>query len=382
MRNGAVLGVLMLLAAAGLSGAPVEEKGKAKTGVVMTTFGKTSDDKNVELYVLTNTNGMTVKIMTLGAAITDLLVPDRAGKLADVNLGFDDVKGYQGKSNPFFGCIVGRVCNRIAKGRFSLEGKEYKLATNNGPNHLHGGNKGFDKVIWTAKVVDPDKVPAAVSFQYTSPDGEEGYPGTLRVGVVYELTDKNELKMHYTADTDKPTPINLTNHAYLNLASQNAGDILGHELTVKASKYTVTDDQYIPTGKIEPVKGTPFDFTTPHTIGERIGKIKGEPGGYDLNYVLDSGGSAEPVLAATVHEPKTGRVLEVLTTEPGVQFYTGNYLDGSAKGKGGAVYHKHAGFCLETQHFPDSVNHPKFPTVILYPKKTFHSTTVFRFSAK
>jgi aldose 1-epimerase len=382
MRKGTVLCVLTLLAVAGLSGAKAEEKGKAKTGVVMVPFGTTSDGNKVELYVLTNTNGMTVKIMTLGAAITELWVPDRTGKLADVNLAFEDVKGYQSKSNPFFGCIVGRVCNRIAKGRFTLDGKEYKLVTNNGPNHLHGGTKGFDKALWTAKIVDRDKVPAAVSFQYTSPDGEEGYPGALRVGVVYELSDKNELKIHYTAGTDKPTPVNLTNHAYLNLAGHNAGDILDHELTIKASNYTPTDDTLIPTGKIESVKGTPFDFTTPHTIGERIGKIKANPIGYDLNYVLDSGGSKDPVLAATVHEPKSGRVLEVLTTEPGVQFYTGNFLDGSAKGKGGAVYKKHAGFCLETQHFPDSVNQPKFPSVILQPKETYQTTTVFRFSAK
>jgi aldose 1-epimerase len=382
MRKGAVLGVLTLMAAVGLSGVPAEEKGKAKTGVVMTSFGKTSDGKPVELYVLTNRNGMTVKIMTLGAAITEIWVPDNKGKLADVNLGFDDVKGYDGKANPFFGCVVGRVCNRIAKGRFALDGKEYKLATNNGPNHLHGGNKGFDKALWTAKIVDPDKVPTAVAFYHTSPDGDEGYPGNLRVSVVYELTDKNELKMHYTAATDKPTPVNLTNHAYLNLAGHNASDVLGHELTVKASRYTPTDDTLIPTGKIEPVKGTPFDFTTPHTIGDRFDKLKGDPIGYDLNYVLDSGGSKDPVLATTVHEPKTGRVLEVLTTEPGVQFYTGNFLDGSAKGKGGAVYKKHSGFCLETQHFPDSVNQPKFPSVILDPKQTYLTTTVFRFSAK
>jgi aldose 1-epimerase len=382
MRRGAVLGGLVLLAIAGLSGAPAEEKGKAKPGVVMTPFGTTSDGKKVELYVLTNSSGMTVKIMTLGAAITELWVPDKTGKMADVNLSYEDVKGYQSKGNPFFGCAVGRVCNRIAKGKFTLDGKEYKLATNNGPNHLHGGNKAFDKVLWTANVVNREKAPAAVAFTYTSPDGEEGYPGTLRAGVIYELTDKNELKIHYTATTDKPTPVNLTNHAYLNLAGHDAGDILSHELTVKASRYTPTDDTLIPTGKIEPVKGTPFDFTTPHTIGERIKEIKADPVGYDLNYVLDSGGSKEPVLAATVRDPKSGRVLEVLTTEPGVQFYTGNFLDGTVKGKGDAVYKQHSGFCLETQHFPDSVNQPKFPSVILQPKETYQTTTVFRFSAK
>src|ERR1700722_19580470 len=346
MRKGAVLGLLTLLAAIGLSGAAEDEKDKTKTGVVKVPFGKTSDGKAVDLFMLTNKNGMMVKIMTLGAAITEIWVPDRAGKLGDVNLGFDDVKGYQGKSNPFFGCAVGRVCNRIAKGRFKLDGKEYKLAVNNPPNHLHGGNKGFDKVLWKGKILDRKNVPAAVGFTYTSPDGEEGYPGNLKVGVVYELTDKNELKIHYTAATDKATPVNLTNHAYFNLAGHNAGDILGHELTVKASKYTPTDDTLIPTGKIASVKGMPFDFTKPTTMGKRFDKLKGEPRGYDVNYVLDSGGSKDPVLAATVHEPKTGRVMEVLTTEPGIQFYTGNFLDGSAKGKGGAVHKQHSAFCL------------------------------------
>jgi aldose 1-epimerase len=318
--------------------------------------------------------------MTLGAAITELWVPDKDGKLADVTLGYDSVKGYESENNPYFGCVVGRVCNRIAKGKFTLDGEEYKLATNNGKNHLHGGKVGFDKKVWKASVVDKAKVPAAVNFFYTSPDGEEGYPGTLKVGVIYELNDKNELHIHYTATTDKATPVNLTNHAYFNLAGHDAGDVLDHELTVKASKYTPTDDEYIPTGKIEPVEDTVFDFTKATKIGARIKKIKGTPGGYDLNYVLDSDGKLK--LAAIVHEPKSGRVMEVLTTEPGIQFYTGNFLDGKVKGKGGAVYKKHDAFCLETQHYPDSVNHKNFPSTILTPGKTYKSTTVYRFSAK
>jgi aldose 1-epimerase len=381
MRRGAVLGWVMLVGVA-MSSTAAEEKGKAKMGVVKTPFGKTADGKPVDLYVLTNDNGMTVKIMTLGAAITELWVPDREGKLADVNLGFDDVKGFESKGNPFFGCVVGRVCNRIAKGKFTLNGKEYTLATNNGPNHLHGGNKGFDKKLWEAVSDGVKGKVAFVSFRCTSPDGEEGYPGEVKAQVTYYLNDANELRIAYKATTDRPTPINLTNHAYFNLAGHNAGDILGHELTLKASKYTPTDDTLIPTGKIAPVKSTPFDFTEPHTMGERIGQLKGDPVGYDLNYVLSSGGSSKPVLAATVREPKSGRVMEVLTTEPGIQFYTGNFLDGTVKGKGGAVYKKHAGFCLETQHFPDSVNHPSFPSTTLQPGKTYSSATVFRFSAK
>jgi aldose 1-epimerase len=382
MRRGAVLGWVALLAGIWLSSALAEEKGKVKAGVVKTPFGKTADGTPVDLYVLTNNHGVTVKIMTLGAAITEWWVPDREGKLADVNLAFDDVKGFQSKSNPFFGCIVGRVCNRIAKGKFTLDGKEYTLATNNGPNHLHGGNKGFDKKVWEKVAEGLSGKEAYVSFRSTSPDGEEGYPGEVKAQVTYYLNDDNELRIVYKATSDKPTPVNLTNHAYFNLAGHNAGDILGHELTLKAAKYTPTDDTLIPTGKIEPVKGTPFDFTEATTMGARIGKLTGEPRGYDLNYVLDSGGSTKPVLAAVVHEPKSGRVLEVLTTEPGIQFYTGNFLDGTAKGKGGAVYKKHAGFCLETQHFPDSVNHKSFPTTILQPGKTYTSTTVYRFSAK
>jgi aldose 1-epimerase len=382
MRTGAVWGVAAVLAAVLLAGAA--GKDKAKAGVVKTPFGKTKGGKAVDLYTLTNSKGMTVKLISLGGAIAELWVPDKEGKLSDVALGFDDLKGYQGKTNPFFGCITGRVANRIAGGKFSLDGKDYKLATNNGAHHLHGGEQGIDKKVWQAKILTLGgaAAPNAVRFSYTSPDGEEGYPGALKMEVTYELTDDNGLKIHYTATTDKATPVNLTNHAYFNLAGHNAGDVLGHELTVKAAKYTPADESYIPTGKIEPVKGTPYDFTTPTKVGARIGQIKGTPGGYDLNYVLDAGASAKPALAAVVREPKSGRLMEVLTTQPGVQFYTGNFLDGTAKGKGGVLYKKHAGLCLETQHYPDAVHHKDFPSVILRPGETYDQTTVYRFSAK
>lgn len=380
MPTAVVLTLLTLPAALGLS--LTQQKANAKPGVVKVPYGKTKDGKPVDQYVLTNAKGMTVKLITYGAAITELWVPDREGKLADVNLGFEDLKGWESKGNPFFGCIVGRYANRIAGGKFSLDGKEYTLAKNNGPNHLHGGLKGFDKAVWHAKIVDPSRLPLAVTFSHRSPDGEEGYPGNLDVEVTYELTDDNALNIHYKATTDKPTPINLTNHAYFNLAGHHAGDILDHLVTIKAANITPTDDSLIPTGKIEPVKDSPYDFTRPKKIGADLRKIKAKPIGYDINYVLDAGKTDKPALAVTVFEPGSGRVLEMLTTEPGVQFYTGNFLDGTVKGKGGAVYKQHAGFCLEAQHFPDSPNQSTFPSVILRPGKTYSQTTIFRFSTR
>jgi aldose 1-epimerase len=347
-------------------------------GVTKTDFGK-ADGKPVELYTLTNAKGMKATVMTYGATMTGLWVPDRDGKLADVVLGFDDLQGYL-KDHPFFGSTVGRVANRIAKGKFTLDGKEYKLFVNNGPNTLHGGKKGFDKQIWTATPV-PVKDGAAIKFTYTSPDGEEGYPGKLTASVTYTLTKDNELKLDYEATTDKATPLNLTNHSYFNLAGQGTGTILGHELTLEADKYTPPDDTLIPTGEIKTVKGSPLDFTTPHTIGERIGQLKGDPRGYDHNFVLNAGGK-KLASAARVREPKSGRVMEVLTTEPGVQLYTSNFLDGKLKGKGGVAYPQYAALCMETQHFPDSVNHANFPSTILRPGETFRSTTMYRFSAK
>jgi aldose 1-epimerase len=363
----------------------------AKAGAVKVPFGKTSGGKDVDLFVLTTPAGVTAKIITYGATVTELWVPDASGKLADVLLGFDDdMKGWQSKGNPFFNCIVGRYANRIAKGKFTLDGKEYKLATNNGKNHLHGGDAGFDKKVWKAAKPTPVKnkdgkaIGSSIAMSYQSPDGEEGYPGTLDATVTYSLTSADgvhTLKIHYTATTDKATPVNLTNHAYFNLAGQNSGDILGHELTFMASNITPTDESYIPTGKIAPVKGTPYDFTKPTAIGSRIAQIKGEPGGYDINYVLDRKGGKGPLkIAAVVTEPKSGRVMEMRTTEAGVQFYTGNFLDGTVKGKGGTVYKKHAGFCLEAQVYPDSPNQKDFPSSILVPGKKYAQTTEYRFS--
>jgi aldose 1-epimerase len=371
------LGVLGLFAAA-----PVQQadEGRKKAGVEKRDFGKTEEGTPVDVYVLTNGKGMTAKVMTYGATLTELHVPDGDGKTTDVVLGFDDLKGYVA-GHPFFGSTVGRVANRVARGKFTLDGKEYRLAVNNGPNSLHGGKKGFDKVVWKAEPV-PTTEGGAVKFSYLSPDGEEGYPGNLSVSVTYTVTNDNGLRLDYRATTDKATPVNLSNHTYFNLAGATSGtDILGHEMMIAASRYTPVDRDLIPTGEIKPVKGTPLDFTTPHRIGERIDQLKPNPGGYDHNFVLDSEGK-QLALAARAREPRSGRVMEMLTTEPGVQFYTGNFLDGKTKGKAGIAYQQHAAFCLEAQHFPDSVNHPNFPSVILRPGQTYTQTTVYRFPGK
>jgi aldose 1-epimerase len=353
---------------------------EAMVKVEKSTFGKMPDGTVIDVYTLTNSHGMKVKVIPYGTIITELHVPDKDGKSADVVLGFDDLKSYL-DGHPFFGATAGRVANRIAKGKFTLDGKEYKLATNNGPNHLHGGVKGFDKKVWKAEPVQGNGG-AGVRFSYHSPDGEEGYPGNLDATCTYTLTDKNELRVDFTARTDKATPVNLAHHGYFNLAGASSGDILGHEMMIAADSYTPTDATLIPTGKIEPVKGTPFDFTKPKAIGKDIAEVKGDPVGYDQNFVLRDGKNKELHVAAKVREPKSGRVMEVTTTEPGVQFYTGNFLDGSNKGKGGTVYKKHQGFCLECQHFPDSVNHPEFPSVILKPGETYKQTTIYRFSTE
>ena len=374
-------GLLLCGLALALSASEAAEKGntKEKASVKKAAFGKTSDGLSVEQYTLTNTHGMTAKIITYGAILTELDVPDRDGKLGDVVLGFDNLKDYLA-GHPFFGSTVGRVANRIAKGEFTLDGKKYKLAVNNGPNALHGGQKGFDKVVWKAESkTAPDG--AAVQFTYISKDGEEGYPGNLTAIVVYTLTNSNALRIDYRATTDKATPVNLTNHTYFNLAGAKAGDILDHEIMIAADKYTPADDTLIPTGEIKPAKGTPLDFTKPHRIGERIGQLKGDPVGYDHNFVLNSGGK-ELALAARVREPKTGRIMEMETTEPGVQFYTGNFLNGKEKGRGGVVYKQYWGFCLEAQHFPDSLHHKNFPSIILKPGETYKQTTIYKFSAK
>ncbi len=340
-------------------------------------FGKTPDGQEISVWTIRNKNDCVAKVTDYGAILTELHVPDKNGKLGDIVLGFDNLKGYLDGS-PYFGATVGRVANRIAKGKFKLKGKEYTLATNNGPNHLHGGKVGFDKVVWQAATSADGK---SVSFHYTSKDGEEGYPGALKVRVTYTLTDDNELKVDYEATADQATPVNLTHHSYFNLGGAAAGTILDHELTLQADTYTPTDDTLIPTGEVKPVAGTPLDFTAPTAIGKRIDQLKGEPGGYDHNFVL-RGKMGELRSAAIVRDPKSGRMMEILTTEPGLQFYSGNFLDGKLKGKGGVTYVKHHGFCLEAQHYPDSVNQPHFPTVILEPGQTYKQTTVHKFSAQ
>jgi aldose 1-epimerase len=341
-------------------------------------FGKTPEGTPVELYVL-KSGTMTAKVMTYGAILAELHVPDRTGKIADVVLGFDTLAGYLA-GHPYFGATTGRVANRVAGGKFTLDGKDYTLAVNNGPNSLHGGLKAFDKVVWKAEDASGPAGPA-VKLTYVSPDGEEGYPGNLTVTVTYTVTPDHELKIDYTAVTDKATPVNLTNHSYFNLGGPAAGDILGHELTLAADEYTPADETLVPTGKLAPVKGTPLDFTSPTRIGARFDQLEGEPRGYDHNYVLRGDGKT-PALGARVYDPESGRLMEMFTTEPGVQFYTANFLDGTLKGKGGVVYKKHQAFCLEAQHFPDSIHHANFPTTVLRPGETYRQTTIYKFSTR
>jgi aldose 1-epimerase len=340
-------------------------------------FGRAADGTAVELYTLTNAAGMSAKITTWGGIVTELHTPDRGGNLADVVLGFDRLDPYLG-THPYFGALVGRFANRIAKGHFKLDGKDYTLAVNDKPNSLHGGLKGFDKRVWLAEGRIGDRGPA-LDLSYVSHDGEEGYPGTLTVHVSYTLTAANELEIAYRASTDQATPLNLTNHSYFNLAGH--GLVLDHEVWLAAEQYTPVNAELIPTGQIASVIGTPLDFRTPTAIGKRLKEVGGNPVGYDHNFVLPHPGG-DPVLIARVWEPTTGRVMEVETTQPGVQLYTGNFLDGSLTGKGGEVYKQHSGFCLETQHFPDSPNQPTFPSAILRPGETFAQTTVYRFTAR
>jgi aldose 1-epimerase len=366
-------------------------------------FGQGPDGGNVDLFTLTNSGGLRVKIMTYGATITSVEVPDRHGRIENVTLSLDTLEDYL-KGHPCFGSTIGRYANRIARGRFRIGEVEYKLATNIGPNHLHGGIKGFDKVVWRAEPVEgPDF--AGVVFSYESRDGEEGYPGRLSAQVTYSLTEQNELKMAYLATTDKPTVVNLTNHAYWNLACRGAADCLGHELTIHADRYLPVDDALMPTGEIKAVAGTPMDFTRPHTVGSRIAQVKG---GYDHCYVLNKTGGGKgdsphlperpegghrraalvvaqmrtvpfSTLAARVFEPASGRVMEVHTTQPGVQLYTSNGLDGSLR-SGGVSYGRHAALCLETQHFPDSPNRPDFPSTLLEPGQRYEQVTIHKFS--
>jgi len=345
-------------------------------------FGKTAAGVEVDLYTLANGNGVEAAITTYGGIVVSLKTPDRAGLSSDVVLGFDSLDGYL-KGHPYFGALIGRYGNRIAKGRFKLNGVEYKLAVNNGENHLHGGIQGFDKAVWTARDVSTPEA-ASLELTYLSKDCEEGYPGNLSVTVTYTLTAKNDFKIDYLAATDKDTVVNLTNHSYFNLAGQGQGEILGHEVTINAGRFLPVDAGLIPTGERKAVQGTPFDFTRPMTIGARIHQDdeqlkRGK--GYDHCYVLNGSGGAL-ALAARVHEPKSGRVMEVLTTEPALQLYTGNFLDGTLTGKGGKVYQFRYGFCMETQHYPDSPNQPDFPSVVLKPGAKYQTTTVYRFSAE
>lgn len=360
----------------------VETKKEAAPDMSSKPFGTTASGEAVQLYTLRNGKGMQADITNYGARVVSLLAPDRSGRFADVVLGFDTLEGYLG-DNPYFGAIVGRYGNRIAKGRFTLNNVQYKLAVNNGENALHGGLKGFDRVVWQARMVQAAEGPG-LELTYTSKDGEEGYPGNLTVTVVYTLTADNGLRIGYRATTDKDTVLNVTNHSYFNLAGQGEGDILGHVVQIEAGRFTPVDAGLIPTGELKSVEGTPFDFRKPMTIGARINEkdqqlVYGK--GYDHNWVLDHKmGSLDVV--AKVGEPRSGRVMEVLTTEPGLQFYTGNFLDGTLKGKDGKVYPHRAAFCMETQHFPDSPNKPDFPSVVLKPGATFESTTEYRFSAE
>jgi len=363
--------VVLVIGQCQKTGKPASEE--ENMGISKESFGKTGDGENVDLYTLKNQSGMTVKITTYGGIVTSIMTPDRHGQYDDVVLGFDTLAGYLA-GHPYFGALIGRYGNRIAGGQFTLDGVVYRLAKNNGDNHLHGGLKGFDKVIWQADGTATGNE-AILKLSYLSRDGEEAYPGNLSVTVTYTLTRDNELKIAYTASTDKATPVNLTHHSYFNLEGAGNTDILAHRLTILADRYTPVDDGLIPTGELKPVAGTPMDFRQPVAIGASIDQVKG---GYDHNYVLnDAGGSLR--LAARVQAPVSGRLLEVFTTEPGMQFYSGNFLDGSNKGKSGKIYNRHAGFCLETQHFPDSPNKPQFPPVILRPGQEYRHLVIYKF---
>lgn len=352
-----------------------------KHAIKKEAFGKTPDGNPVDVYTLTNSHGLEARVINFGGILLSLRVPDRNGKLDDVVLGFDSLEPYF-TNDPHFGSIIGRYANRIANGKFTLDGVEYTLPKNNGPNTLHGGVKGFDKVLWQVEPSENEKGVALV-LRYTSKDGEEGFPGNLKTKVTYTLTDSDELAIEYEASTDKATPVNLTSHGYFNLAGQGTGDVLAHELQINADRFTPVDKNLIPTAELRPVKGTPLDFAKSNPIGARINDNYEQlvlAHGYDHNFVINRKRPGLE-LAARVHEPSTGRILEIYTTEPGVQFYSANFLDGTITGKQGRVYKQHYAFCLETQHFPDSPNHPSFPSTILRPGQTYDSRTVYKFSA-
>jgi aldose 1-epimerase len=354
----------------------------AQAGITKQSFGKTEAGENIDIYTLRNIHGVEAKITNYGGIVVSLKVPDKNGKSDDVVLGFNELNGYL-KPGPYFGALIGRYGNRIAKGRFTLNGVEYKLAVNNGENHLHGGIKGFDKVIWAGNELKMKTGPALV-LDYISNDGEEGYPGNLTVRVIYTLTNNNELKIEYSATTDKDTVINLTHHSYFNLAGEGNGDILNTRVTINANRFVPTDAGSIPLGELRKVSGTPFDFLTAHAIGERINQDNEQikfGSGYDHTWVIN-GRPGMMRLAATAYEPTSGRVMQVWTTEPGMQFYTGNFLDGTLTGKAGKLYPRRSGFCFETQHYPDSPNQPSFPTTTLKKGATYKSTTIYKFSSR
>jgi aldose 1-epimerase len=361
----------------GKSGDEERTKSKAMESLTeqirKTPFGTMEDGREVYVYTLSNSAGMEVDIINYGAIVTSIRVPDREGNRENVVLGFDNLQQYLGP-HPFFGAIVGRYANRIAEGRFTIDGRTYQLTLNDGNNHLHGGGEGFYTKFWDAELINGN----TLQLSYVSSDGEEGYPGTLEVSMTYTLTEQNELIIGYEAVTDKATPVNLTSHGYFNLSGDLSGDILGHVLMLDADYYTPVNDQLIPTGEIAPVRGTAFDFTTPYPIGSRIHQI---PGGYDHNYVLNPSQESMRFAGVLIH-PESGRKMEIYTTKPGIQFYSGNFLDGSLHGFDGVAYNQYAGLCLETQYYPDSPNQPNFPSSILMPGETYRSKTIYKFSAE
>lgn len=382
---GALISALAALPKTSMAAENPKAAAARRGDITQAPFGALPDGTPVERYTLRNRHGMQARIATYGGIVTDLTAPDRRGSYQDVVLGFDDLDGYL-KQSPYFGALIGRYGNRIARGRFSLDGTAYILATNNPPNALHGGARGFDKVVWRVQSARVGPRGPELTLHYVSHDGEEGYPGTLEVTAVYTLTEDDALRLEYTATTDRDTVVNLTQHSYFNLRGQGEGDILKHQVQINADRYTPVDSTLIPTGELEAVAGTPFDFRAPTAIGARIEASNEQlrsGHGYDHNWVIRGVGAPGPlVLDATVYEPDSGRVLEVLSDQPGLQFYTGNFLDGTLRGKGGRRYPHRAAFCMEPQHFPDSPNHPGFPSTVLKPGETYRSRIEYRFSAR